>query len=480
MTYNAFGQTLTIDGPRTETADVTTNTYYDRTDPCAAVSWQREDHDQRGGSRDDRSTAYDVDGHPTRVTDPNGVVDGIELMTCAVAFASRTVNAGGPLAETTRFDYDNVGQLVATTMPDGSVLRYQYDAAHRLTEIADGLGNVIQYTLDAMGNRIKEDVFDPSGSLLQRTQRRVYDADSIGSTTTSAPAAQKSDAIPTTPTEISRPATDPLNRNTLLNYDAFNRLHERRRMPPAVSPGTATTPKDRLAIGAGSDQSDDDLHVRWDSAISDAACEPRHGNRDLCARMPPATWSDRPTRAASRRPTSTTRSIDGRCATFNRAAAVALEYDNTDRPAARTPRAGLTKVTDPSGITTYLYDAFGRVVRKTQTVGSDATAKTFATSYQYASRTADRYHLSVGAQPELRFRRPGTRDRHNRWRDRSVLSGATYFPFGPVQGWTWANGQGLSAHLRSGRPSRDGDDRPGHGDLRRRELACSATTASIA
>ena len=36
MTYNAFGQTLTIDGPRTETADVTTNTYYDRTDPCAA------------------------------------------------------------------------------------------------------------------------------------------------------------------------------------------------------------------------------------------------------------------------------------------------------------------------------------------------------------------------------------------------------------------------------------------------------------
>ena len=84
------------------------------------------------------------------------------------------MNAGGPNAETVTFDYDNAGQLVRTTMADGSVLRYHYDAAHRLTEIADGLGNVIQYTLDAMGNRIKEDVFDPSDRL-QRTQQRVYD-----------------------------------------------------------------------------------------------------------------------------------------------------------------------------------------------------------------------------------------------------------------------------------------------------------------
>jgi uncharacterized protein RhaS with RHS repeats len=51
-------------------------------------------------------------------------------MTCAVA-----AHAHGERRQSARrntgFDYDNVGQLVATTMPDGSVLRYQYDAAHR-------------------------------------------------------------------------------------------------------------------------------------------------------------------------------------------------------------------------------------------------------------------------------------------------------------------------------------------------------------
>ena len=54
------------------------------------------------------------------------------------------MNAGNPLAETTGFDYDNAGQLVKVTLPDDGFLRYQYDAAHRLTEIVDSLGNVIQ------------------------------------------------------------------------------------------------------------------------------------------------------------------------------------------------------------------------------------------------------------------------------------------------------------------------------------------------
>lgn len=45
----------------------------------------------------------------------------------------------------------------------------------RLTDIHDGLGNAIHYTLDAMGNRTREDVKDPAGTLV-RSQRRVYDA----------------------------------------------------------------------------------------------------------------------------------------------------------------------------------------------------------------------------------------------------------------------------------------------------------------
>ena len=52
MTYNAIGRVLTVDGPRTDVTDVTTYTYYGATDPCVGCRGNREDGDQRGGSRD--------------------------------------------------------------------------------------------------------------------------------------------------------------------------------------------------------------------------------------------------------------------------------------------------------------------------------------------------------------------------------------------------------------------------------------------
>ncbi|WP_141696748.1 RHS repeat domain-containing protein, partial [Xanthomonas graminis] len=50
---------------------------------------------------------------------------------------------------------------------------YGYDAAHRLTDVTDGAGNSIHYTLDASGNRAKEDTKDASGAL-KHTLSRIY------------------------------------------------------------------------------------------------------------------------------------------------------------------------------------------------------------------------------------------------------------------------------------------------------------------
>jgi YD repeat-containing protein len=58
-------------------------------------------------------------------------------------------------------------------VPDGNFLSYTYDSAHRLTQIADNLGNRISYTLDAMGNRTLEEVRDPVNALAQ-TRSRVF------------------------------------------------------------------------------------------------------------------------------------------------------------------------------------------------------------------------------------------------------------------------------------------------------------------
>ena len=112
---------------------------------------------------------YDANGRVGRIADANG-------LTTDLTYSPRgwltSKNAGG---EITTYDYDSVGQLTKVTLPDAATVAYTYDAAHRLTAIADSVGNSITYTLDLMGNRVKEQVQDPNGALSRRTTR-VYDA----------------------------------------------------------------------------------------------------------------------------------------------------------------------------------------------------------------------------------------------------------------------------------------------------------------
>ena len=53
-----------------------------------------------------------------------------------------------------------------------SSLATPYDAAHRLTQAQDGLRNRIVYTLDATGNRVAEQAYDPAGTLA-RVRRKL-------------------------------------------------------------------------------------------------------------------------------------------------------------------------------------------------------------------------------------------------------------------------------------------------------------------
>jgi YD repeat-containing protein len=165
-TYNVNGSILTIDGPRIDVADVTTYTYYPNNDP---------DLGKRGNVATITNalghltsiTAYNGHGQPLTIVDPSGLTTTLTYDT-RQRLTSRSV--GGEL---TGYTYDAAGQLTKVTLPDNSSLAYSYDSAHRLIGIADNLGNRITYTLDAMGNRTKEDVFDPASALAQ-TRRRVF------------------------------------------------------------------------------------------------------------------------------------------------------------------------------------------------------------------------------------------------------------------------------------------------------------------
>ena len=54
------------------------------------------------------------------------------------------------------------------------MVRYAYDDANRLTSMTDALDNRIEYSLDAVGNRVETEVFDPDGALT-RSRTQAFD-----------------------------------------------------------------------------------------------------------------------------------------------------------------------------------------------------------------------------------------------------------------------------------------------------------------
>ena len=164
-TYTTYGRVLTATDPNNR---VTSTSYHADNDA---------DLGKRGNVASITNAAnhttfitdYNPHGQPTRIVDPNGVVT-VLTYDPRMRLTSRTVGN-----EATVFGYDPVGQMTSVNLPDGARLTYTYDAAHRLTAINDHKGNRIDYTLDAMGNRITEKTKDPSGVLVGNIAR-VIDA----------------------------------------------------------------------------------------------------------------------------------------------------------------------------------------------------------------------------------------------------------------------------------------------------------------
>ncbi|MFN8990496.1 MAG: DUF6531 domain-containing protein, partial [Betaproteobacteria bacterium] len=114
---------------------------------------------------------YNGRGNPVRLLDPNGVeVD----LTWDERGRLRTHRTGGSTGATTTFDWRPSGELSRITRPDGSFLELAYDPARRLTGTVDNLGNRAVFTLDAAGNRLREELFSPDGALV-RSRDASYD-----------------------------------------------------------------------------------------------------------------------------------------------------------------------------------------------------------------------------------------------------------------------------------------------------------------
>lgn len=171
-TYNSVGQLLTTRGPRRDIDDTAVMTY-DAHGNLASI--------RNALAQTTMLSDYDANGRVGRIVDANGVITTLAYFPRGW-IRSRSITADG-VTETTTYDYDGVGQVKKITTPDGSVISYTYDDAHRLTDIADSNGNTIHYVLDLRGNRVAEQTRDPAGALTRQISREFDNRNRLKSVT---------------------------------------------------------------------------------------------------------------------------------------------------------------------------------------------------------------------------------------------------------------------------------------------------------
>jgi RHS repeat-associated protein len=217
FSYNAIGQIIQIDGPRTDVIDTTDFTYYDCN--TGAECGQLASITNAIGHTT-TFDSYDRAGNLLRSTDANGNITTYTYDS-RQRVISITVSPTTGSPRSTSYAYDYTGQLVQIDFPDGIQIINTYNEAHYLTSVEDNLGNRIEYDYDLKGNRIQSATRGSLGDL-QRIVDTAFDHrdyavqfNNAGSIT-----AITRDAVGNTSTEV-----DPNNNQSRNLYDSLDRLN---------------------------------------------------------------------------------------------------------------------------------------------------------------------------------------------------------------------------------------------------------------
>jgi RHS repeat-associated protein len=419
-TYNNFGQVLTAKGPRTDANSTTTYAYYTCT--TGAQCGQINTITDAVGHVTTFNT-YNGNGLPLTITDPNGVVTTLAY-DARSRITSRQVGT-----ETTGYSYYPTGLLNTVTLPDGSTVSYTYDAAHRLTDITDGLGNHIHYTLDAMGNRTAQSAYDPS-NVLSRTHSQVFntlsqlyqDIGAAGGTAVTTTLGYDSNGNQTS-------VAAPLARNTGNQYDALNRLTQ---ITDAASGVTILN----------YDANDNLASVTDPKTLQTSYTHDGFG--DLTQQVSPATGTTTNTfdsggnlhTATDARGAISTYGYDA----LNRVTSTSYQIGGTtDQTLSYTYDTGtngkghITGASDANHALAWSYDTLGRVTGKGQTVGGT----TLSVGYGYTN--GDLTALTTPSGQAITYTYADHQITGITVNATALLTSATYEPFGPVRGWTWGN-----------------------------------------
>lgn len=450
-----LGLLTSVNGPRTDVSDVTTYTYRMADEATCASSpatcpYRKGDlwKITNAAGQIAETVKYDGSGRPLQVKDVNGIVTDFEYHARGWLTA-RKVRGTNDAVETddliTSLEYWPTGLVKKVTQPDGGFTSYTYDAAQRLTGISDNAGNSITYTLNAAGQRTKEETKD-STAALRRTLSRTYNT--LGQLQTQTDALNRDTSFTYDANGNLDQTTDALTRIADNNYDPLNRLSRTLQDMSGIAAETQFT-YDAL----------DNLVKVNDPKLLDTTYT-YNGFSDLKQLVSPDTGTTTYTydSAGNRASQTDARSKVANYTydALNRLTGISYPtastlnttytWDTTQAACltGETFTAGrLVKIVDGSGNTVYCYDRFGHVVRKVQT--TNAVAFTLRYTWNAAGQltstiypdgaVVDYVYDTQGRVSEIGAKTStGTRQ--------VLLTNVSYYPFGPAASWRYGSSTG--------------------------------------
>jgi YD repeat-containing protein len=326
-------------------------------------------------------TALTANGLPATIVGPKLAADAASVTTTTtLAYDARDrlttviVNPGASQAQTT-IAYDAIGQITRITQPDGSYLDYVWSDARRLTSVTNNTGEKIEYGYNANGD-VTSSTIKSSSSVITKQMTMAYDE--LGRLLRSIGAATQTTTFSYDRTDLNVQVKDPRNNLYGYSYDALSRLVHR--MDQAGGEVRVT----RNAQDAITSYKDDRLIT---------TTYVRNGFGEVMQEVSPDAGTTTYVRderglvtvETDGRGIVTNRTYDaaGRLLTETYPAAttenVTYTYDNVTTPAGNKGRGKLTKITDQSGSTAYVYNALGQIMTDTRVIA----ARTYVTSYTY-------------------------------------------------------------------------------------------------
>lgn len=421
FSYNAQGQLISINGPRTDVNDITTFEYNAqgvKTKTTNALGHVTE------------ITSFNAHGKPLTLVDENNITT---TLTYDVMGRVKKIERAGT---TQLFDYDLNGTLIKSTLANGSVIHYEYDVAQRLTAIRDSVGNRIEYVLDDAGNQLSTQVKNTSGTLLQ-SQGQLFDEFSRLVTITNG--TSNSTQLDYLTNGNLDKSTDALNNPTSNSYDALQRLKDIH-----DSEGGKTT--------FGYDNAGRTTSIT--DATNKATTYTYNGFGELVKQVSPDSGETTFTYDKAGNLTSET---DARGITVNyqydalnrltqttypdSVENIIFTYDNTANDNKGIGR--LTGVNGAAGNRGYIYGELGQLLTENYTIGTQSYSLSYQydaagqlTSITYPSGRTVTYTLNTDGQ----ITAMATLASGQSQTSQSLLTNATYLPFGPLSGFSYGNG----------------------------------------